>query len=147
MKQNVGKKGSIVYTLDQVEHVVDEIYPLFEQHAVITLTGSLGAGKTTLTQALLKRAGVAGLVQSPTFNYMNRHMTKDGTTIYHFDLYRFHSPKEFQEAGFDEYLYQPNSKVLIEWPAVIMPLLKHDVCHLVLDYEGLEMRRLAYQCV
>jgi len=139
--------GSLVYGIDEIQRAVDDIYPLFEKSAIITLTGSLGAGKTTLVQALLARAGVTGPIQSPTFTYVNTYDVPGGSHIHHFDLYRVHSLEEFLESGFDEYLYQKNSKALIEWPAIIEPLLKHDVCHLELDYEGLELRRLTYRCM
>lgn len=146
MKQN----NSFVYSLDQINQAVDFIYPVFEKNAVITFTGSLGAGKTTLIQALLRRAGVSGPIQSPTFNYVNRYTLhkKSGQTeyVYHFDLYRLHTVEDFLQAGFDEYLYQPCSKSLVEWPAIIFPLLKpNDTCYVTLDYEGLEMRRITYQ--
>ncbi len=139
-------EGSIVYSLESIDAALNIIYPLFERSAAITLTGSLGAGKTTLVQALLARAGVKGPIQSPTFNYVNSYATRDDLILYHFDLYRLQTLEEFIEAGFQEYLYQSNTKALIEWPAIVMPLLTHDVCHCVLDYEGLEMRRLSWRC-
>lgn len=138
--------GSFVYSLEHVEELLRVVSPLFDQSAVMTLTGSLGAGKTTLVQALLRHAGVAGPIQSPTFNYVNKYALQDGRIIYHFDLYRLHSLEEFLEAGFQEYLYQPDTNALIEWPAIVMPLLTHDVCHCVVDYEGIEMRRLSWRC-
>ena len=142
-----GAHDSIVYGVDNVQRAVDFIYPLFAASAVITLTGSLGAGKTTLVQALLERAGVTGPIQSPTFTYVNTYDVPGGLHIHHFDLYRLHTLEEFLESGFDEYLYQKNGKALIEWPAIIDPLLKHEVCHIALDYEGLDLRRLTYRCV
>lgn len=145
MKQQI--EGSLVYSLDNVDAAVDVLYPLFEKYSVITLTGSLGAGKTTLVQALLERAGVAGPIQSPTFTYVNIYDLTGDVKLYHFDLYRLHTLEEFFELGFNEYLYQSNSKALIEWPAIIEPLLKNDVCNVALDYDGLEMRKLTYRCV
>lgn len=142
-----GSQGSLVYGLDDLQRAVDFVYPLFAKSAVITLTGSLGAGKTTLVQALLTRAGVTGPIQSPTFTYVNTYDLVDGSQIHHFDVYRLHSLAEFLESGFDEYLYQKNGKALIEWPAIIDPLLQHDVCHIELDYEGLDLRKLTYRYV
>jgi len=142
--------GSVIYSIDDLERAVDTVYPLFEKYSVITLTGSLGAGKTTLVQALLARAGVAGPIQSPTFTYVNTYDGKrnDGLElkIYHFDLYRLHALEEFFALGFNEYIYQTKSKALIEWPGIVEPLLKNNVCHITLDYEGLDMRQLMYRC-
>lgn len=143
--------GSLIYSADQLDQAVDLLWPLFEpgspeKSKVITLTGSLGAGKTTLAQALLRKAGVTGPIQSPTFTYVSVYKVKN-LTMYHFDLYRLSSLQDFVQAGFDEYLYGENSKVLIEWPEIVMPLLTHDVCHVVIDYEGIEKRKLMYRCV
>ncbi|MGA8879643.1 MAG: tRNA (adenosine(37)-N6)-threonylcarbamoyltransferase complex ATPase subunit type 1 TsaE, partial [Azonexus sp.] len=35
--------------------------------------------------------------------------------LYHFDFYRFESPEEFLDAGFDEY-FNENAVCLVEWP-------------------------------
>lgn len=141
------EQNSLVYSLDQLDQAVGFIYPLFEEYAVITFTGFLGAGKTTLIQALLRRAGVEGPIQSPTFTYVNRLIGKNDLIIYHFDLYRLHTLEDFLQAGFDEYLYQPHSKALIEWPGIIEPLLKHNACHITIDYESLELRRISVAVV
>ena len=146
-EQGSFEQGSFVYSIDQLDKAIDVIWPLFEKSAVLTCTGSLGAGKTTLVQALLQRAGVQGPIQSPTFAYVSVYQTPSTMTIYHFDVYRLSNVHDFFQAGFDEYLYQKNSKALIEWPEIVMPLLTHDVCHITIDYEGFEKRKLSYRCV
>lgn len=142
------KKNTIVYGLDGIDKAVDFIIPIFRKFPIITFTGSLGAGKTTLIQALLRRSGVEGPIQSPTFSLVNRYQAQleKPFFVYHFDLYRLSAEEEFVAAGFDEYLYQIDAKSLIEWPEVIASLLTKNVCHIVLDYEGLEKRILSYEC-
>jgi tRNA threonylcarbamoyladenosine biosynthesis protein TsaE len=139
-------QGEIVYSLEELSGIVDTLYPVLQQASVVTLTGSLGAGKTTLVQALLKKMCVQGPIQSPTYAYVNTHEILDGFKIFHFDLYRLQALDEFVMAGFDEYLYQPDSKVIIEWPEIVMPLLERDVCHITIDYEGLDKRKITYDC-
>lgn len=124
------------YRLDQLEQAVAVIKNQMASAQVITFTGDLGAGKTTLIRALLKTLGVTQPITSPTFTYVNRYVTASGDTLYHFDLYRLNTLDEFVAQGFDEYLYQPNSWCLIEWPAILMPLLNHSVCHINLAYDG-----------
>ena len=57
--------------------------------------------------------------------------------IHHFDLYRIESIDAFCESGFDEYL-QSDAIVLVEWPAVIAPLLaeRSDVLAVRLSYDA-----------
>ena len=65
---------------------------------------------------------------------MNVYRLPEGKTLYHFDLYRLHTQDDFVQAGFDEYLYQPDSWCFIEWPDIIKELIKKDACHIELDY-------------
>jgi tRNA threonylcarbamoyladenosine biosynthesis protein TsaE len=135
----VYQEKTVIYGLPEVPTVAEQLAKKLQTCLVMTFTGSLGAGKTTLIRELLHQMGVQEPITSPTFNYVNVYTNKEGQKFYHFDLYRIASLDDFCAAGFDEYLYQPNSSVLIEWPELIMPLLTHDVCHVDIDYSG-EMR-------
>jgi tRNA threonylcarbamoyladenosine biosynthesis protein TsaE len=138
------KDHSLIYSIDTLNDVSYEIYQLFPLCSVFTFTGSLGAGKTSLVQAILQQAGITDVVQSPTFAYISSYANAKGQTFYHFDLYRLKSMQDFIAAGFEEYLYVPNTWCLIEWPEIIMPMLNHRACHIAIDYHGDNRRRLRY---
>ncbi len=131
----------IAYTIDQIADVVKTlVLPLLDKYRIITLSGSVGAGKTTLTKELLRQLGFHGLATSPTFAYVNSYKTASGKKIHHFDLYRIESLDSFMTIGFDEYLYDAEWTSLIEWPAVIDALLrdgslKGEVCHILLAHD------------
>lgn len=137
-------KTCIEYNVDQIKDVAQALALLRKTCAIFTFTGSLGAGKTTLVQALLKECGIVGPITSPTFTYFNVYENSQGQKFYHFDCYRLTSLDDFLQAGFDEYLYQPNSWVFIEWPELIMPLLTHDCCHIAIEYKNEYKRILTY---
>lgn len=80
---------------------------------IITLTGELGTGKTTLTRSILYALGIKGIVKSPTFTLVEPYQLPN-YVIYHFDLYRFTAAEEWLDAGFDEYFNQPHL-AFIEW--------------------------------
>lgn len=79
----------------------------------VWLEGDLGAGKTTLVRALLRRLGHSGAVKSPTYAIVESYRL-NGTDIHHFDLYRFASPEEWEDAGLDDLF--GHSLCFIEWP-------------------------------
>ena len=129
----------IVYSFDELQTIAQQLATIIKGKKIITFTGMLGAGKTTIIRELLRSWGVTQGVTSPTFTYMNHYVTSDGVKIFHFDLYRIASVDEFIALGFDEYLHKENSVVLIEWPAVIADLLKNlNVCHVTLEYDMAE---------
>jgi tRNA threonylcarbamoyladenosine biosynthesis protein TsaE len=95
-----------------------------ERGAVITLTGNLGAGKTTLVQALGKALGVSEVISSPTFTMMNEYHS-GRIPLYHFDFYRVMEMTERQEedlsldlvaSEFDEISESGRALMMIEWP-------------------------------
>jgi tRNA threonylcarbamoyladenosine biosynthesis protein TsaE len=88
------------------------------RNALIELHGDLGAGKTTFVRHLLRALGVQGRIKSPSYAVVEPYTveTKQGElNIWHFDLYRFADPREFEEAGFRDLLASPGLK-LVEWP-------------------------------
>ena len=137
----------IIYSLQEQDMVIQELKELMNNYQIFACSGPLGAGKTTTIKALLRSCGIIGTITSPTFTYVNAYENEQGEYFYHFDLYRIESVEEFQQQGFDEYLYQDNSWAFIEWPEVIEQLLVRSVCHLFFDYhEDPEKRVLRIEC-
>lgn len=81
---------------------------------VVTITGELGAGKTTLVQAICRGYGVRDEVTSPTFALVHRY-DAPASPVYHLDLYRLDSPVELTNIAWDE-IVSEHAIVLIEWP-------------------------------
>lgn len=136
-------KEKIIYTRAQIEQVVDILCECMKTCHIFAFTGPLGAGKTTIINNLFRPLGVFDVISSPTFSYVNSYTTPDGMHLYHFDLYRITTIDEFCSLGFDEYLHKPRSYICIEWPEIIMPLLKSGVCHVDIEYHPDEDTRIA----
>lgn len=100
----------------------------------VWLSGDLGAGKTTLTRGLLRALGHGGRVKSPTYTLVEIYPFSS-FNLYHFDLYRFADPVEWEEAGFREY-FNPESICLVEWPERAGALLPRPDLEVRLDIEG-----------
>jgi tRNA threonylcarbamoyladenosine biosynthesis protein TsaE len=85
-----------------------------EASLVITLTGELGAGKTTFVGGLLAALGHEGSVRSPTYTLIEPYEFAQ-RRIYHLDLYRLATPGEVEGLAIRD-LLEPGSVLLIEWP-------------------------------
>ncbi|HEX8942089.1 MAG TPA: tRNA (adenosine(37)-N6)-threonylcarbamoyltransferase complex ATPase subunit type 1 TsaE [Gemmatimonadaceae bacterium] len=81
---------------------------------VVTIAGELGAGKTTLVQAICRGYGVREEVTSPTFALVHRYAAP-ASPVYHLDLYRLDSPLELTNIAWDE-IVSDEALVLVEWP-------------------------------
>lgn len=81
---------------------------------VVTISGELGAGKTTLVQAICAGYGVTDEVTSPTFALVHEYHAPR-SPVHHLDLYRLDRPDQLDEIAWDE-LVSARAVVLIEWP-------------------------------
>lgn len=81
---------------------------------VITLSGDLGAGKTTLARAICEGFGVREDVTSPTFALVHTYEAPRGP-VHHLDLYRLDGPRDLQNIAWDD-LLSARALVIIEWP-------------------------------
>ena len=81
---------------------------------VVTLSGELGAGKTTLARGVLRGLGWAGPVKSPSYGLLE-HYPLSSIYLYHFDFYRFADPGEWETLGAAEG-FTPHTVALVEWP-------------------------------
>jgi tRNA threonylcarbamoyladenosine biosynthesis protein TsaE len=81
---------------------------------VVALAGDLGAGKTTLAQAICAGYGVTEPVTSPTFALVHRYAAPR-SPVYHLDLYRLDRPSDLINIGWDE-IAASHALVIVEWP-------------------------------
>ncbi|NCS65854.1 MAG: tRNA (adenosine(37)-N6)-threonylcarbamoyltransferase complex ATPase subunit type 1 TsaE [Hydrogenophilales bacterium CG03_land_8_20_14_0_80_62_28] len=117
-------------TLDLGRRLASAVQP----GMTIWLSGDLGAGKTTLTRGLLRGLNFFGRVKSPTYTLLEIYPFSS-FNLYHFDLYRFADPIEWQESGFQEY-FNARSIGLVEWPEKAAGMLPEPDLTIRLDLAG-----------
>jgi tRNA threonylcarbamoyladenosine biosynthesis protein TsaE len=105
----------LVYRLDEIENAAEKVLELANGHKVLTFSGEMGAGKTTLIHALCRKLGVSGVLSSPTFSIINEYISARGP-VFHIDLYRCKSVGEVVGAGVEDCLYSGNI-CMVEWPS------------------------------
>ena len=131
---------NITYIEKDLEAVANNIFA-DKPEKIITFTGGMGSGKTTLIKQMCKHLGVSTATSSPTFSIVNQYHSPTGP-IYHFDCYRLKSETEALDMGIEEYL-DSGQWCFIEWPEKIQNLLpeKHTAIQIETDNEGLRTLR------
>jgi hypothetical protein len=106
-----------------------DIATILEPGDLVTLSGDLGAGKTTFARALIRYlAGDDAIeVPSPTFTLIQTYELSRFPLV-HADLYRLSGPAELAELGFDD--LPTGTVLLLEWPdraAALLPPNRLDI--------------------
>lgn len=110
---------------------------------VITLSGELGAGKTTFVRGLAAGAGVdADLVSSPSYTLINEYPNKSGPPIYHFDLYRLNAASDVDGLGYEEYI-EGMGVCVIEWADVAPEIIPDERLAINMDFIGDDARKMS----
>jgi hypothetical protein len=97
-------------TLDLAQRIL----PLAKANDLITLSGDLGAGKTTFARALIRLLTNDPQLEvpSPTFTLMQVYQTP-AFPVVHADLYRIRDASELAELGWDE--AAEGALLIVEW--------------------------------
>lgn len=108
----------------------------------ISLTGELGAGKTTFIQGLAEGLGVKGRINSPTFIIMREYPGKP--EFIHADLYRLEGDvgKEVENLGLMDVIKEGNAVVVIEWAEKMKDLLPKDTINIKFDIIDEKSRKI-----
>jgi tRNA threonylcarbamoyladenosine biosynthesis protein TsaE len=116
------------------------LLPVYSDKAtILALSGALGAGKTSLTQAIALELGVVERVVSPTFVVAKWYEPSTGgfKSLVHMDAYRIESDAELLPLGFQDMVQKPETLVVIEWPEKILTaLIEHSPMIFLLEHEG-----------
>lgn len=105
-------KSIIVKSVEETHLIAYNLGKLINTRTIITLTGDLGAGKTTFTQGLAKGLGIKERISSPTFTILKEY-DSGRLPLYHFDAYRLENG--YEDLGFYDYI-EDEAVSVIEWP-------------------------------
>lgn len=127
-------------SLQSTEYLGAVIGRVAEPGDIITLAGTLGAGKTALTQAIGRGLGLdpSIYITSPTFGLLHEYQAR--IPLYHFDFYRLGSEEEIDSLGFPEYFYG-HGLTVIEWPERLGSLMPEERLHIELVISGDDSRK------
>jgi tRNA threonylcarbamoyladenosine biosynthesis protein TsaE len=105
---------------------------------VVTVSGELGAGKTTFVRGASRALGVTSPVTSPTFTIGHRYV--GSVDVSHLDLYRFTAVSAAEWGDLEPYF--DDAVVFVEWPEAGVPALPPARAEVSLEHAGGDHRRI-----
>lgn len=117
-----------------------------ERASVVTLSGELGAGKTTFVKGIAAALGVREHVTSPTFVIMKIYDLEGQVfdRLVHMDAYRLKGEQHLKVLGWHELLKDPKNLILIEWPERIEGGVPAGARSITFRYSGDDAREIIY---
>ena len=100
-------------SLEDTERLARTLVQRAPAGTLLLLLGPLGAGKTTLVQALGRALGSRAQISSPTYTLIHEYPTPDGVLV-HIDAYRLERAEALFELGLEDYLERARL-VAVEW--------------------------------
>lgn len=128
----LASRGRLLMSENELVHWGEQLGAGAHAPLLIALTGELGAGKTTLAQAICKGYGVKEQVTSPTYSIVQEYATPR-SPVFHIDLYRLERESDLEQIGWDD-IIRSNALVLIEWPERAGAHLPTNHVPIALDY-------------
>ena len=107
-----------INNLDETNDLGLKLGSLINDKTLITLSGDLGAGKTTFTKAIGKALGISKTINSPTFTILKSYYGK--LPLHHIDAYRLEGIT--QDLGLEE-IFEEDACCIVEWPHFIEDML------------------------
>ncbi len=101
---------------------------------LVSLSGELGAGKTTLAKAICEGYGVSEPVTSPTYALVHRYDAPK-SPVFHIDLYRLDNEAQLTNIGWDDILAE-RALVIVEWPERAGDLMPDGHLHIDIEYHA-----------
>ncbi len=126
---------TVAISLSELPAFAQRFWAMAGLARVFLFEGEMGAGKTTLIEALCAAKGVKDHMSSPTFSIINQYAyIENGTEkfIYHIDLYRLNDEEEIIQAGVEDCVYS-GSLCLVEWPQKAPGLFDEEAVRVFLE--------------
>lgn len=125
---------------EETKKIASKLASLLSVGTLITLSGQLGAGKTTFTQGLALGLNIKKHVTSPTFTLLKIY--NGDLPLYHIDAYRLEGID--QDLGFDEYI-DGDGVCVIEWSNFIENILPEECLNIEFNILENDDRKLTFK--
>ncbi len=135
----------ISHSEEQTQRLGARLAAALPAHAIIALSGPLGAGKTHFARGIGLAWGASQPLRSPTFTLVQEHhRPADDHTLYHIDLYRIERHEDIATLGLDEILDDQTGIAIIEWAERAESLIPDEAIKVRFEIVQENKRRLTF---
>ena len=128
----------VTSSAEETEGVGARLAERLEPGDVITVSGELGTGKTTLVRGACRALGVTAPVTSPTFTIGHRYAGM--VPVSHLDLFRFGGLAPAEWGDLEPYF--DDAVAFVEWPEAGLGALPPARITIRLEHAGGDRRRI-----
>lgn len=125
------QKEFITQNLRETQKLGETLAKEIKGGGIVSLSGELGAGKTTFTQGLLHGLKAQGPYTSPTFVIIKKY----GKNVFHIDAYRV-GERDILDLGWEEIMEEPKNIIIVEWADRVKNIIPEG--SLWIDFEWLD---------
>lgn len=131
-----------VKSSEETRELGNKIAQYLQPGDLLSLHGTLGAGKTVFVKGVGEGLGIAAeLITSPTYTLINEYAGK--YPIYHFDVYRLDDPSELEDLGYEDYFYGTGA-TLVEWGNLIEDYMPESYLEIIFEKLGENQRSFKF---
>lgn len=154
MKSLTRKISSLDEMERETQSFIEALVPETANATLVTLSGELGAGKTTFTQYIAKALGVTDTVNSPTFviekiyaippREPSESESLQFSRLIHIDAYRLQAAGDLTTLGFGEVMSHAGTLILLEWPEHVVGIAEQASVRILLELLPDGARQITY---
>lgn len=137
----------IIQSIEELDQVAKQLLQFAGARKKMVFSAEIGAGKTTLIQAICRQLGAREKVTSPSFSLINEYsfigQNEKESLIYHIDLYRLNTLQEALDIGIEDYLYN-EAYTFVEWPDLVESILPDQLIRIKIEILDNSSRKILF---
>lgn len=136
------EKVIMIHNLEETIALGKRLGELLQPNMLLTLSGDLGAGKTTFTKGIGSGLGITKVINSPTFTILKQYQGR--LNLSHFDAYRLEGQDD--DLGFEE-IFDSEDVCVVEWANFIEDILPSERLEIVIRKIDENAREFKFKAV
>ena len=134
-----------VIRINSLEETIDlgnRLGRVLKPNMLITLSGDLGAGKTTFTKGIGQGLEIKKIINSPTFTILKQYSGR--LKLSHFDAYRLEGQDD--DLGFEE-IFDSDDICVVEWANYIEEILPVQRLEIIIKKIDESVREFTFKAI